>query len=618
MIPTKHIQQTINDSYDFIARQQQTNGSFLSNTGKPTTFYTSLILSTATSNDHSIWSSIQKKAAACILQQLSPQYTVNYWQRNSAEYSTIPYPDDIDDTFVAMQALYKSAPEFVTEEVVARLIELLIQQETLPGGPYKTWITDLKNPVWQESDVVVNSNVATFLHMLNITLPTLETYFDHTIHIGTKSTYYHDEITRLYFITKTYNGIYKKDVIEKILAMQNSAGHWNSPLHTAFVITILLSNDVPFESLERAIDYILRSHTKGQWPATDIYIESIVNNTTTYSSCDAYVSMCCIEALTVFSQKSIAHLSSPQPDIEEKIFIGTMATTCLTITDNEALKIQLQKALGALTTKDPSNEIQLLSYWFAEKLISQGNISKELIQHLAVINTLGWIGYSIYDHIIDGEDYVSQLPLANICILAMVDTLHIICNTEEYAIVKRILDGINEATQWEYAHCRIEHGSVPTTIPDYADKKILAQKSLGHAIGPILLCHKLGHKEEAILIEDFFIQYLIAKQLNDDAHDWHHDIEQGFVNSISAPMIQALQTLDISMLQEHFWEIHIDNVVHTILEHIRVAREILKKITVISDVTFLDSLLILLEQSADRALVERDKTQHFLREFYKD
>jgi hypothetical protein len=126
------------------------------------------------------------------------------------------------------------------------------------------------------------------------------------------------------------------------------------------------------------------------------------------------------------------------------------------------------------------------------------------------------------------------------------------------------------------------------------------------------MCLLTDEPEQANLIEDFFSHYLIARQLNDDAHDWLEDLQHGYINSVSAPMLQFFTPKDISSLQEYFWKKHIDIVCGDIMNEITKAQVALKKIIVLHKVTFLEQLLEPLEHSAAQAIADRDKTRHFL------
>lgn len=538
----KNLTLTIERALEYVASRQEGDGAFVCNAGKPVTFYTSLILATDIYSDSPVLHSIRQKGMPFLLSEKSSAQTLNYWRRTSVEYNTVPYPDDIDDTFVALQALYRYDPVLITEAMLADLLTLLIQQEEKPGGPYRTWITDLSDLAWQDVDIVANSNVAAFLALLGVTLPELQQYFDTAIEQGLSSKYYPHPITICYFLSKGYDLTKKERLINIILSFQAEDQTWGTSFHTACAVSALLRLGVRPRKLERAILSILEKEKNGTWEDTELYIESIHNGVATTSTCSAYISMCCAEALSLYDKAT--RNTTPQENSKEQQFISDVHAQCTALVEYPAIREQLRQAL---------------------------------------------------------------LPLANTCIRRMMQLFHSIASDVQYAVIHRILSGIDAATLWEHTHCTVH--AFPNTLPHYGNYSILAQKSLGHALGPILLADT-----DVDAVEQCFTHHLIAKQLNDDAHDWREDLQRGWINSVSAPMIEKCGTLDVEILQSYFWEEYIQEVVGAILEQLKQARLVAQKVTTLQDVTFLYDLFIPLERAAQHALDERDKTLRLLNE----
>ena len=135
---------------------QEKNGSFLSlssshsNTfnDKPfyhTTFSTSLILSCSHwINPSTKLNIIKQKAATFLLTQKSRHWSWNYWIRKSKESKQRPYPDDLDDTFCALSALFLYNPKLIDGESFSYIVQLLSLLEIQEGGPYRTWLIKKK------------------------------------------------------------------------------------------------------------------------------------------------------------------------------------------------------------------------------------------------------------------------------------------------------------------------------------------------------------------------------------------------------------------------------------------------------------------------------------------
>jgi len=81
----------------------------------------------------------------------------------SKEFKSKPYPDDLDDTFCALNALYLFDRKLISGSAYAYIIQLLTKVEKNEGGPYKTWLVSKKTSGWDDVDIVVNSNIAYFL-----------------------------------------------------------------------------------------------------------------------------------------------------------------------------------------------------------------------------------------------------------------------------------------------------------------------------------------------------------------------------------------------------------------------------------------------------------------------
>src|SRR5690606_10064104 len=143
-------------------------------------------------------------------------------------------------------------------------------------------------------------------------------------------------------------------------------------------------------------------------------------------------------------------------------------------------------------------------------------------------------------------------------------------------------------------------------LPDYEDYNILALKSLGHVITPLLLLMHLGYKADSKEVKgtiQFFKHFLIARQLNDDAHDWQSDLKKGCINSVCAILLKdSKNNRKISKLEKIFWDKTILRVSKIIQSHIAMAKGVLDSNTFIKENNILQSLLAPIEISVAEAL----------------
>jgi len=622
---SKKIQNTCNEALAYIS-SQQAQGGF----SRTTTFYTGLIINALEKCKDPQSNAIKKRGLHFLLRERSANWSFNYWQRNDQSNAQKSYPDDLDDTFVALQAISACDASLITEEVWKSIASLLIGNECAAGGPYQTWIigSDMREPEWNDIDIVVNANIAGFLSRFNIVLPPLQGYFDEIIGTGNiSSRYYHDICSIVYFLSKSYRGKQVRMLKDMVLKKRNGSNCWHSSLATALAISALLSFGEDPATLAPAIEYLLASHTDGQWPASPLFIESKIDNRTTYSSCSAYVSACCVEALQAYDH-AVQVTSTEEPVHDEKLFAKKVISDCQKYFHNSGALLQrdFADAVASLQVKDPSSEIALLPYHFFKKIKSSYPVISDIHFPLAVATVFGWIGYTIIDKTVDGEATAGQLPLAVKCIREMSAIFRsLLVSENDHAAVQKILDGIENAILWEQGNCKLskqgECFMIPEIMPDYSKYRYLAEKSLGYALAPIIMCMQCDEFAQAALFERFFRHYIIARQLHDDAHDWLEDLRNGFINSASVGLIIEWEErngnlLDIEKdqycLQDFFWKKYINTISGNIAYHCKKARETLGEVIILTDTTFLETLLTPLEQSAGRAVSERDKAMRFL------
>jgi hypothetical protein len=159
-----------------------------------------------------------------------------------------------------------------------------------------------------------------------------------------------------------------------------------------------------------------------------------------------------------------------------------------------------------------------------------------------------------------------------------------------------------------------------STIPDYGDYSQLANKSLGHALGPVAILFALGCGENSAEVKGamrFFKNYIIARQLNDDAHDWEDDLKRGQINAVGALLLNDAKGSGKKgdELKELFWQKTVVGACRDIAKHAGRAMQSLSKITLIKKPQIFADMLASIEQSAGKALKERKETIKFLKTY---
>jgi hypothetical protein len=642
-----HINAAISQGIMFIDTQQQEDGSFLSlSSPNPksftnaiqfhSTFSTALILDALTSIPATPQlNEIKQKAAKFLLTQKSDIWSFNYWTRNAKEAKEMPYPDDLDDTFCALAALYHYDKKIIDGSVLAHMVRVLTAAEEQPGGPYRTWlVSQTAEHIWKDVDIAVNSNVAYFLSLQEIDLPQLHEYIDLCIKKNKlTSPYYPSEYSILYFLSRFYKGKHKNDLQQVLFSKKNKKNQWSSSLTTALAVTALLHFQTPAPVLTAAIQFLLNQQSEGAWQPEAFYTGvNPKKDKTYYAGSAALTTAFCLEGLATYLKAISVNTQNTGKESAKREYIYNQVVKKVeerfSVFDT-AMKKNVDTMLQDMLAKDTQKHIVLLPFYFTETLgNNKKNISEDLVIQLGTANLFGWIAYTIYDNFLDDEGEPKMLDTANIALreLTKIFEQALPEKTKFKEFFHGIMDQLDQANTWEVTHCRIKitKSKMDFTnfqLPHYDNYQKLAQKSLGHALGPLAILFSLGYTKDSSEVKNFltfFTHYLIARQLHDDAHDWEQDLRMGHTNAVGTLLLQQISQKEISLkkllpkLQKLFWYTVIEEVCALVYEHTNQARIALKKCSAIVDYSFYEQLLIRYEKASKIALEERKNAIKFL------
>lgn len=639
---TATYQEAINKGIAYIRKTQQRNGSFASLTAadghevaagesRSTTFHASLILGAlGAATQDPVAKKITTSAIRFLLLEKSSAWSWNYWTKGSPEFSSVRVPDDLDDTFAALSAIDIWQPEHIDEHAMLAAARTLMATETTPGGPYNTWIIDgYVGTPWEDTDLGVNANVMHFLQRKEIVLEGMTAYFEQAIKKGRLKSLYYPPLSVIYLIAKWYQGSGSSGLMRMLLREKKRMK--TSLARALFIPSYLRLGGDPIE-VEGMIDNLRDAQNQdGSWDAAPFFIEQIKKGIPQWSGSRALTTACAIDAFSEY-ERALERIQA----LKEKTSRAAKASIITRQIEQrfagrsrgmqEAIKI-----LGAkIALRDELHEIALLPSLFAENMKHPSKPSNAT--DLCTMNLFGWIGYTVCDKILDGEDVVNMLPVATICIREVSLILRrMLPDDRDYALATEILDLIDETNFWEHGACKLKQTDggflLPRTLPDYRDNVRLAEKSLGHMLGPLtLILTSKGTRTQKLvnakILRSFFEHYLIARQLNDDAHDWSEDLAGGFLNGASVTLMNAWRKKtkehifilqeEQPLLDEIFWHSTIDTVACEILTHSKKARAALKRMTFLKGTRFLEALIEPLERSAEKAIAERDATLKLL------
>jgi len=200
--------------------------------------------------------------------------------------------------------------------------------------------------------------------------------------------------------------------------------------------------------------------------------------------------------------------------------------------------------------------------WFSKILSPREQRKiKKIIPQLGRAQNYLWRALNIYDDFLDGAGERAELPLANRCFRCYLE-IHYRLNlsSDYYRLFNKINNDLDKANQEEITAPKIKIKNNRIFFPNklVPNKKAnsLARKSLALALGPLALLFALNgkkskHHPKFWAAFNFFVYSLAAKQLADDSHDWHEDLEEGLITSANRPILLAARKRNLKLTLEN-------------------------------------------------------------------
>jgi hypothetical protein len=632
----------------FLASKQQPDGSFESFSSpsrKPfepkftylTTFAPALILTAISSLNEPEAKLVRKRLASWLAAQRSPAWSFNYWSASAPERETMPYPDDLDDTFCALIALRLHNPSLIDETCLANVVKLLIATESQVGGPYKTWLVPDKAPkVWQDVDLAVNSNIACFLRMVAEPLPNLTGMIEEVIASrNLKSPYYPSEYPLAYYMARAYDGSHAHQLAAYILKRRRGSW-WGSPMRTALAVSSLnglgQSKLCQTATAQRLVDEQLPD---GSWPAEAFCLDPSIQQKKHYSGSAALTTALVLEALGLWNARQAPVTSAKNHTaIQDKTtenLRSLIASAALKEIDGlrPALKRHGKRIIDDVQSHDKHHEITLLPHLFNNSLKHPlSPTSPDVFMHLGLANLYGWAAYTVYDDFLDGEGEPKLLSAANTALRYSVKHFDMAVpgNAAFQRLAERIFNTIDGANAWDQDNCMVKITGETITIgelPDYSRTLNLADRSLGHALAPLGILAASGitpADPRAAAIKRAISHYLVARQLNDDMHDWEQDLRAGIITYVVAAILRELELAPgnyefadlVPKMKRQFWHRTLISVCKKVTSHTALARRAARSSGLLNQQNIITSLTYKIDDSVENTLKEQSKAEQFL------
>lgn len=650
------IKKCLKKGVDFIFSSQDQDGSFPSYTFESSSkdlvrresiFPTCLIFSSLNVlGDDFVVRAKKKKVCDFLISQKSSAGSFNYWKRGSNDQEKEPYPDDLDDTFCALSALHLFDSGIIDEKTVIDSLSILTFLECNEGGPYKTWLVE-GNDEWLDIDLAVNSNVAYFLSLQGVYLENIVKMIERAVdECDYESKYYSSVYSVIYFISRFYKKKRKREIIDYLLKNRKDDFSWNSnALDTALALLALMNFGYFSHDLKKSADKILSmQNSDGSWDLEPFVVERIVGRKKYHSGSQALSTGFCIEALDRFYDKK------NKCDVEKKIKVpktkesqkikNRIIKKSQKIISSIDCEVQsgINKKVDEILVHDSSDQITLLPFYFRKYFFkpNQG-VKNEIIVGLGLVGLLGWVAYDIYDDLIDGDGDIGSIALANFLLkeLSIVFCGVARDNKDALSFFSKTINRIEEASFWETSHCRIEIKNdqlcIPVELPDYGDYSVLASRSMGHSLGVVGTLLLAGYKKnsrEVKFAQSFFENYIIARQLNDDMHDWEEDLSNGRLTSVVVALIDQFSKVskkkciqlekDMDILRNIFWNVIVVDVCNDILLHTKKSRKSIENLSFASKkIDFFDEMIESVEGVAKKTLSDQGEVVELLRLYSK-
>jgi hypothetical protein len=202
-------------------------------------------------------------------------------------------------------------------------------------------------------------------------------------------------------------------------------------------------------------------------------------------------------------------------------------------------------------------------------------------------------------------------------------------NSDFNRLVRQTFDTIDSANAWELAHCRFKvrrNQLVVGKLPDYGNLAKLAERSLGHALPPmaVLAATRIGvDKVPGKHLLQALRHYLIARQLNDDAHDWPEDLSNGHITPVVAMLLTKLKTKPgnhalpelLTDARRQFWHSTLPEVCRLMRRQVRLSRQALHRSGLLAPDNVISGLLDGLEASIADTLRQQSQAEAFLKHY---
>lgn len=336
------------------------------------------------------------------------------------------------------------------------------------------------------------------------------------------------------------------------------------------------------------------------------------------------------------------HQTAKQDEVEDRSFKEHIQQLIkhlksLPVIQTDLKNIILNKTL-TITARPGGELMTAINYRFAQALeIDEKIMSPQKLIELDLANTFFWLAFIIYDDFWDQDEDANpqELPAANFMARQRWQTYwqyaqnnHIFKN-----IIQEIMVQADNANFWEITHCRLythKNGGwkLPVVWPSYENYQVKFYPTAGHILGPLSIVSFLGYDLQDSTVKqliNYFRYHLIARQINDDLHDWEEDLQRGHLSTVTLPLLKEFQkkfkfkyvnlARDKSRLTTIYWQTTVPQMARLSLKYSYLAEESLKQVSFIKNPAPLLKFNSDNKRAAQEALSAFKKYSEFIKEY---
>lgn len=313
-----------------------------------------------------------------------------------------------------------------------------------------------------------------------------------------------------------------------------------------------------------------------------------------------------------------------------KMNTGTSVSLYMSVLESFPYPHNIKAVLEKIQKTDEHGEISRITLIFFNSLkkecASALSLSPKTLENYSLANIYTWLAYSLIDNILDNDMDSLMLPFVSMAQRKIVDKYT--SAGVEIALIETLFEevdsaNIKELTLRKKIEVNVGKNHVVIHTDDFNDtEKLLAEKSIAHALGPIHIGSLMSTQCQAT-VRAAMLLYCSSRQLNDDLHDWMEDFANGQPTFVITSLLKQLSINEgsyeyvhlLKHMKDIYWENVLEHCCTKIQKDIQEAINLLESTILEKNSDFTTSFLEPIANSAREALQKHEFEKSFLKNF---